>query len=211
MGDDNDGPDLTGLVAAAIGGDEAAWVALVRRYTPLARSVMSSYRVFGADAEDVGQIVWLRLIEHLSELRQPRALPMWVITTTRNECIRHLRASRRAEPFEPQAERLAADVETTGVDEALLRSERRLALLEAIAELPDHQRNLLLLLVEDPPLPYSEISRRLGIAVGSIGPTRARALRRLGSSPALAALFVQAPAPDSRGGGRRDIAAMDSR
>jgi hypothetical protein len=44
------------------------------------------------------------------------------------------------------------------------------------------------LLIEDPPVPYSEISARLGIAVGSIGPTRRRCLNKLGRHPAIAAL-----------------------
>jgi RNA polymerase sigma factor (sigma-70 family) len=75
------------------------------------------------------------------------------------------------------------------VDADLLDAERHEALLTALAELPDRQRSLLLLLIEDPPLPYEEISRRLGIPVGSIGPTRARALARVRSHLAVQALL----------------------
>ena len=45
------------------------------------------------------------------------------------------------------------------------------------------------MLISDPPLAYADISARLGIAVGSIGPTRARCLDRLRRSPHLAGIL----------------------
>jgi len=191
----NESFDPTELVAAAACRDEAAWQSLVARYTPLVASVAYGLRMRGPDFDDVAQTVWLRLVEHLGRLQEPRALPMWIITTTRNECLRQIKANRRTQPFDPVAEGTTyADSPVAGLtplagtapgepDEHLVRAARHQALLAALAELPDHQRELLLLLIEDPPLPYAEISRRLGIPEGSIGPTRARALQRLRACP----------------------------
>ncbi|MEU4423102.1 sigma-70 family RNA polymerase sigma factor [Actinoplanes sp. NPDC024001] len=170
---------VTALVAAAGEGDAGAWKALVERYAPLVASVIVKHRLFGADAEDVAQTVWLRLVEHLRDLREPRALPMWLITISRNECVRVLKAGRRLRPVDPTTENDIYSGEATEPDQALLDGERNQILLAAFAELSDRHRELLLLLTADPPISYSEISRRLGVPVGSIGPTRARALRRL--------------------------------
>jgi len=207
---DDERSAVPGLVASAVAGDERAWNELVDRYAPLVMSVAARYQLSAADAQDVSQIVWLRLVEHLAELREPRALPRWIITTTGNECVRLLRAARRTELFNPSTWIPPDDVDHAGVDKAMLSAERRQALLQALAELPDHQRRLLLLLLEDPPLSYADISTRLGVPLGSIGPTRARAMQRLRSAPALQALSEVGQEPGGRGG-RHDTAAMAGR
>ncbi len=205
---DGESMDVASLVGAAIAGDERAWQELIDRYAPLVMSVAAGFRLFGTDAEDVSQLVWLRLVEHLDELREPRALPMWLVTTTRHECIRLVRLNRRSEPVDPLVLSVGEGVDHAAVDERLLRVERSQALLEALAELSDHHRALLLLLAEDPPIPYAEIASRLGIPKGSIGPTRARALHRLRSSPALVALFEPRGEPGNREGEQRDHATL---
>jgi RNA polymerase sigma factor (sigma-70 family) len=78
-------------------------------------------------------------------------------------------------------------------DDALLRVERQAALREALAQLPVPCQQLITLLAEDPPLPYAEISARLGVPVGSIGPTRSRCLAKLRCHPAIAALASAQP------------------
>lgn len=181
--------EITDLVQTAADGDEGAWCQLVERYLPLVRSVIRWHGLYGQDAEDVAQILWLRLVEHLKDIREPRALPGWIKTTTRNECMQLLKSSRRMVPVGASVEPQPVTPAAGELDEELLRAERHQALLAALAELPEHQRNLLVLLAADPPLSYAEIGRRLGIAVGSIGPTRARALSRLRESDAVAALI----------------------
>lgn len=204
---------LAALVAAALGGDEAAWTELVERHIPLVLSVLRRFRLSPVDAEDVTQIVLLRLVEHLGDLREPRALPMWLITTTRNECVRLLRANRRLAPFDPTQDRLGIATDTAEPDDRILRAELTEAVLAALAELPERDRALLLLLSQDPPLPYKEIGRRLGMSVGSIGPTRARALDKLRASPTLVALSgsVSAPSPVGGGSERHDVAVAGRR
>lgn len=178
---------LSALVPAAREGDQHAWDTIVDRFLPLVGAIIRGHRLSEADGDDVSQTVWLRLVEHLGDLREPAALPGWIRTTTRNECLRLLAARGRVRPVDPQddaAVGLDAVVDDVA-DAELLVIERRQLLREALAELPEARRALLLLLVEVPPLAYEEISRRLGIPVGSIGPTRARALEQLRRTRAL--------------------------
>jgi RNA polymerase sigma factor (sigma-70 family) len=186
---DNEDNPVASLVAAAIDGDTASWNALVDRYSLLVLSVVRRYRLQGSDAEDVVQTVWLRLVENLRVIRQPEALPGWIATTTRNECLHVLRGHRYVVPADLGEEAWPDGTGTPAVEANLLESERHEALLMALAELPGRQRDLLLLLIEDPPLSYEEISRRLGIPIGSIGPTRARALARIRTYQAVQALL----------------------
>jgi RNA polymerase sigma factor (sigma-70 family) len=206
---DPDGQRIIDLVASAIDGDSEAWNDLVGRFAPLIVSILARYRIFGADAEDISQIVWLRLLEHLRELREPRALPLYIVRTTTNEAMRWFRATSKTRPFDPQLDVPEQLSEGAEQDDPVLRAERRSILLAALAELPAKQRDLLLLLLEDPPVPYQEISKRLGMPIGSIGPTRARALRELRDSPAIAALFDDDT--NNQGGGRHDVATLGSR
>ena len=186
-----DRTDVALLVAAAAQGDEEAWGELVDRYTPLLVSVLLRFRLSSAERQDVAQTVWLRLIEHLGSLREPRALPQWLITTAKREALRSATASTRTRPADLQDEAWASRlVSEDDQDADLVRSERHAALLEGFAVLSPRQRQLLLMLSEDPPVPYAEISRRTGIPVGAIGPTRARALERLRRTPSVQQLVT---------------------
>jgi RNA polymerase sigma factor (sigma-70 family) len=181
---------VTDLVIRARSGDKLAWDALVERYAPLIWSICRRYRLGRADADDVGQSVWVHLVDQLAELRDPAALPGWLATTTRRECVRILRDARG-----PDSAGQLRDAENTPDEQAvtaeqeLLVAERRAALREAFAELPSCCQRLIAALTEDPPVPYTEISARLGLAVGSIGPNRGRCLDKLRRHPALAALI----------------------
>lgn len=196
------------LVRAAAGGDEQAWNELVRRYAPLVFTVVRSYRLDPPDAADAFQTVWLRLVEHLDRLRDPAALASWLATTARHECCRVLRMGRRSQPFDPYDETpgpgpTALLVDRATPDEYLLRAERHQALREAFAGLPPRCRELLSLLLAVPPASYREVQRRMGIPVGSVGPTQWRCLRKLRESPALASL-MGAGQQTKRSGGERD-------
>ncbi|GHJ16101.1 RNA polymerase sigma factor [Micromonospora sp. AKA38] len=200
-------PSTTALVTAAAGGDESAWVELVRRYTPLVYSVIRSYDLSRADAADVNQTVWLRLVEQLSRVRDPQALASWLATTTRRECYRLSRLGRRTQLFDPYDDALDAyhgfsrTTDVAAPDEELLRAERRQALREGFAQLSPRCQQLLALLTADPPASYREVAERLSVPVGSIGPTQARCLRRLRDCPALAP-FLGTTATRTNGGER---------
>jgi RNA polymerase sigma factor (sigma-70 family) len=181
---------VTGLVTRARNGEWQAWDDLVDRYAPLIWSICRRHWLNSADADDVGQTVWLHLVDHLGNLRDPAALPGWLATTTRRECIRVLRAAQRplAAGCLPDAETLS-DQRTVTVEQELLAAERHTALLVALLDLPADCQRLIALLTADPPVPYAEIGARLGIPVGSIGPNRGRCLDKLRRHPAIAALI----------------------
>ena len=164
------------------------------------RATARSYRLNERDAEDVGQTVCMRLVENLSRIREPQALPKWIMTTTRNESLRVATSSRRTVPVDPLSNAID-DIGSAALiidDHELLLAEQSRALRAGLAELPAAQRDLLLLLCEDQTLSYREIGRRLAMPVGSIGPTRARGLARLRSSSALCKyLDVGCPNPQS--------------
>lgn len=175
-------PAVAELVRAAGRGNRAAWDEIVVRFTPLLIATAHRFRLGDHDAADVVQTVWLHLIEHLGELREPAALPGWLVSTTRHECSRLLARRSRQRPYDPlvpfEGDQLTPDI-AGDVAEELERFDRHEAILAGFAELSDSDRRLLALLVADPPLSYAEISARLQIPVGSIGPTRGRALKRL--------------------------------
>jgi RNA polymerase sigma factor (sigma-70 family) len=197
-----DDPEVIAMVAAARDGDVEAWNRLVDRYAPLVWSVCKTYRLSRSDAEDVGQNVWLRLVEQLPRIRVPAAVAGWIMTTTRRECLRVLRVAQRVEPADLVAER-ADDAETGhDIDEALIAYERRAALRAAFAQLSPRCQHMLSLLMQDPPVPYGVISVRLGMPQGSVGPIRARCLDRLRHCPALAAL-IEAGADNTGSGDLR--------
>jgi RNA polymerase sigma factor (sigma-70 family) len=185
MRDDSSTADL---VTRAKNGDSEAWDALVEEFAPLIWSTCRKYRLAHADVGDVAQSVWLKLVEHLDRVRDPAALAGWLATTTRRECCRVLRATCKLSADGQGLENML-DEQAMTVEHEFLVAERDAALREAFARLPPHCQQLLTLLIADPPMPYAEISARLGIPVGSIGPTRRRYLDRLRRDPAIARLI----------------------
>lgn len=185
------GHSVAELVEAAVGGDQQAWNRIVERYLPLVSSVVSKYRLSDDDTQDVSQTLWLRLVEHLGDIREPRALPAWIVTTTRNEALRLLATRKRTLCVDPQVgSELEGEPDRSELDDHLLREERNQALREGMAELRPQHRELLVLLMTDPPMPYEQISRKLGIPIGSIGPTRARSLEQLRRTTAMRTLLT---------------------
>jgi RNA polymerase sigma factor (sigma-70 family) len=128
--------------------------------------------------------VWLRLVTNLTTIREPKALPKWLMTTAQRECLALLRDRSRQVSKETIDQVVPARAEAF-----LLGAERGDAVREAVAGLSDRDRELLELLFCDPPLPYAKISSRLGMPVGSIGPTRQRCLARVRRIPSVAALL----------------------
>ena len=177
------------LVTRARNGDRQAWDALVERYTPLIWSICRSYRLDRADAEDVGQSIWLQLVSHLDAIRDPAAIPGWLTTATKRECSRVVRAARGPHAVGQFLDENIADKQTTTAEQELLAAERHAALHEAFTCLSPSRQQLMAILIEDPPVPYAEISARLGIPISSIGPTRRRCLDQLRRHPAIAALI----------------------
>ncbi|ONI89088.1 RNA polymerase subunit sigma [Saccharothrix sp. ALI-22-I] len=191
---------IAALVAAAAEGDQRAWNEIVERYTPLVLAVIYRHRLRPADAADVNQTVWLRLVEQVGKLREADALPGWIATTTRNECLRMLRIQQRTQPFDPLSadEPVSPDDAVADLDEEMEAAERRQALREGFRSLSQQCQVLLTKLMADPPPSYAAVSEQLAMPVGSIGPTRIRCLDKLRKTPAV--LRLVDPRPVGGGG-----------
>ncbi|MFD8225873.1 RNA polymerase sigma factor [Streptomyces massasporeus] len=166
------------LVADCLAGSQRAWAALVEQYSPLVWTVARSHRLDPVDCEEVYQLTWLRVYQSLARLHSPHRFPAWITTCARRESLRQYQRAGRYVPVGDGSvlDRPAAD---HGPESTLLSRERRSEVLLALSGLPARDRALLSLLSADPAPGYDEVSRRLGIARGSVGPLRARALRRL--------------------------------
>ncbi|WP_214412545.1 RNA polymerase sigma factor [Sphaerisporangium fuscum] len=158
--------------------DETAWRGLVDRFGSRMWAVARAFGLDAADAADAVQGAWLRLVESLHTIRDPERLGAWLVTTTRHEAARIARR-RSGRPLSD----LATDIPGHGDDPetAMLTEEHGRLLWEAVDSLPDPCRALLRLIVTVPDAGYAQLAQRLGMPVGSIGPTRIRCLKRLRS------------------------------
>ncbi len=202
--------DVSRLVRASAGGDQAAWNELVRRYSPLVMAITRSYQLDTVDAQDVSQTVWLRLVEHLAYLRTPDALPGWLAKTTKRECWRQIQRRHRVLPVDPHADRAMSRGEIVDPDAGILRAELGQALRDGLGELSARDQQLLRLRAADPPKSYQEISELLGMRIGSIGPSLRRSLDRLRETNAMRAYLAATPSGDgATGGDRRELAEVE--
>ena len=175
--------ELLELVAAARRGDNAAWTRLIERFDCMLRGIARSYRLCAADVDDVVQATWTRLYQHIGALREPAAIAGWLATTTRRESLRMLQVHMRERPSDNLE--LGEGTEQDRPDTELLACEDRVVLARALAALPERQRQLMMLLACEPDADYRQISAKLAMPIGSIGPIRARSLARLERHPEL--------------------------
>jgi RNA polymerase sigma factor (sigma-70 family) len=183
-----DDPSVVALVERAAGSDQGAWNDIVDRYAPLVWSICTRFQLNSQDTEDVGQTVWLLLVEQLGKLREPAALPGWLAKTTAHECLRVVTAARKSDRLGARLDDAMQFADDAVLEEEVLTAELNAGLRAAFADLPLRCQHLLALLLADPTPSYAEISAALHIPMGSIGPQRGRCLGRLRRSPALIAL-----------------------
>ena len=169
--------ELEELLQLAAAGDRTAWGTLVERYESLLWGIARSHRLDESSASDVVQTTWMRLVEHIDELRRPEALSGWLATTARNECLRMLRHQSRQIPTED--DRIPVQVVPPVDESRLLERELNAEIWHGFAALSARCQALLRMLALEPPPSYEDIGAALGMAVGSIGPTRGRCLDNL--------------------------------
>ncbi|SNT18940.1 RNA polymerase sigma factor, sigma-70 family [Actinomadura meyerae] len=165
------------LVVRARAGDGDAWARLVERHSALLWSIARSHGLNDADAGDVVQTTWLRLVERIDGLRDPAATGCWLATTARNESLRLVRRKGRDAPLVPAPRRPEPE---PGPERIVVDRDRLGRVGTALDTLPHRCRTLLRLFALAPT--HAELAAALGIPVGSVAPTRARcleALRRL--------------------------------
>ena len=166
------------MVGDAAAGDQTSWDGLVDRFAGLVWHIARAHRLGDADAADVTQTVWLRLVESLPRLREPAAVGGWLATTTRHECLRVLRISGR-ELADDSAELVEIPSQDASPDAVVELAEDRQLVRSALDRLSERCRTLLRALAYSPDDSYTDISAALDMPVGSIGPTRARCLQHL--------------------------------
>jgi RNA polymerase sigma factor (sigma-70 family) len=170
---------IADVVRRAAAGDADAWDRLIDQYGRLIWAITRDFKLVESDASDVAQTTWLRLVEHIDRLQHPQYVGAWLATTAKNECLRHLVARKRLVLLGEENGLEAVAGSEPPLDEVMLAAERARTVREAIRLLPHNWQRLMELLMMDPPTSYAEISDRLGLPVGSIGPTRGRCLDRL--------------------------------
>lgn len=166
------------LVRECLAGSESAWSALIEKYKKLVYSMPAKYQLPPDEAADIFQHVWTDLYRDLSRLEHVAGLRGWLITAAARRCLLHKR--RRQKTL--QMEELDPNIGDGQPDAAAIHEEveREQRIRDAIACLAPRCRNLVhMLFFEQPPLPYSEVARTLGLAEGSIGFIRGRCLTKL--------------------------------
>lgn len=172
------GCDNATLLARMADGDQSAWRRLIDEYDGLVRSVAASFRLQPADVHDVAQTTWLRLLQHVRAIREPERLAGWLAVTASRESLAVLRRSSRLRPL-PVVDQ-TPDATVDPARDAADRDEAR-SLWAAVAELSPRQQCLLVALFRDELDSYNDVAAKCAMPIGSIGPTRARALSRLRS------------------------------
>lgn len=190
---DRDSDRTARLLVAARAGDQRAWRSLVELHATLLAHVARSCGLGAADTADAVQLTWLKLVENLDRIREPDRLRGWLVTTCRREALRLARTAARTST-EDLRDVAGPDAGLDPVEVAIRNDSRRI-LHSAVDRLPGRQRQLLVELLrgDDAAEAYAAVAARLEMPVGSVGPTRQRALRRLGDDRGLRALHT-APA-----------------
>lgn len=174
-----DATTIATLVTSAASGDKTAWDKLVDRFAPTVWAVARGHRLNAADAADVSQTTWLKLVENLHRIEQPERVGAWLATTARRESLRVLRLSGRQVPNGDDFELVIDPDQDPSSEDRLVADHRTSIVADLVAQLPVRSQTLLRLLSADSPLSYKEISTALDMPIGSIGPTRQRALDHL--------------------------------
>lgn len=178
-------------------GDARAWQQLVQQYGRLIHSIPVRYGLNPTEVDDVGQEVFLALAQGLEQIDDPEALPAWLITTARRHSWRTLQRRKREQPLtasdlaETESQPLSTQPGMESITqhfgprvpsmaELLTGWEHQEFVIQGFAKLGSRCCKLLTAIFLDQAEPsYEEISEQLGIAKGSIGPTRNRCLQQL--------------------------------
>jgi RNA polymerase sigma factor (sigma-70 family) len=181
------------LVGRIRNGDGSAWRELVDQYEPLLRRLARQYRLSGQDMDDAIQLTWLRCLEHIDQITHADRLRGWLATVCRRESLRLATKGRREIALGEQSVTRLVDAgqEERDPGAEMARRDAHDWLSQAIRALPKKQQLVLTELLKEESRSYLDLSRRLGLPMGSIGPTRQRAIARLRQDPQLAELSLE--------------------
>jgi RNA polymerase sigma factor (sigma-70 family) len=164
-------------------GSAGAWHQVLNRYERLVYSIPLRYGLSRDDAADVAQITFTILIQNMDNLAEDSRLGAWLATVARRHTWRFMKRNQR----ETASERLegadiAESVVLLGKSDADSIEHWELSdwLDAGLSQISERCRKLLLALYFQPEQPsYAEVAEQMGMPLGSVGPTRARCLKRL--------------------------------
>ena len=168
------------LVSECLNGNQEAWSALIDKYKNLIYSVPIKLRMYD-DAPDIFQAVCLDLLAGLKQVREPRALPKWLMQATYHKCLQFRRKAENNVSLTNEAgEELPLISEQPLPERMMAELEKEQMVRDTISQLNARCAEMVrLLFYENPPRPYQEVARKLDIATGSIGFIRGRCLKKL--------------------------------
>jgi RNA polymerase sigma factor (sigma-70 family) len=167
------------LVKQCLAGKEEAWAQLIDKYKALIYSVPVRYGLPPQEAADVFQGTCMELLKRLPDLREPRALPKWLMQVAYHQCYHWKRQQQRLVSRDGETELPEPKIPPMA-EELVRQTEEEQILREAMAGLAPRCRRLVeMLFFETPARPYSEVASELQLAVGSIGLTRQKCIETL--------------------------------
>ena len=175
MREQGGGPSVEELARAARAGDGRVWGELIERYDGMVHAVVSSFRFREVDVDDIVQTVWLRAMEQIGALREPERFGGWLKRIAFRECLTLRTRARREYLDDKVAEHVVEPA--PGPEARTLQAEMQRAVRAAVATLTPRNRDVVDVLFYRPPMDYALVARTAGMPQGSIGPTRARALK----------------------------------
>ncbi|MGH3600068.1 MAG: RNA polymerase sigma factor [Pseudonocardiaceae bacterium] len=174
----DDAGSVANLLRRIGDGDPAAWDEIIRRYGRLVSATVRSFRLQEADAFDAIQMTWMRLVENAHQVRTPERLGGWLATTARRECLRILHQTKHGPNLVDMATEVIADP-SASPERRAVDADTSCVLWKLVDELSPRRRTVLRTLFTDDTCSYDQVARIVGIPLGAIGPTRARALGQL--------------------------------
>ena len=170
------------LVVACRSGDEIAWEAIISRYERLVYTIPARYGLTPTEVDDVFQSVWLSLLKNLGRIREPDRISAWLVTTARRECWERRRGADYERMVTTSFDSVLIDKEGNELapDEVVELYREQQTMRLALDQLDERCRRLLWQLYYDATIPsYSDVAEKLNMPIGSIGPLRARCLKKL--------------------------------
>lgn len=170
------------LINACRSGDEKGWESLISRYERLVYTIPARYGLTPTEVDDVFQSVWLSLMKNLDRLREPDRISAWLVTTARRECWERRRGADYERTVTTSFDSVLTDKAGNELqpDEVVELFREQQLMRQALEELDERCHKLLWMLYYDATVPsYADVAERLDMPIGSIGPLRARCLKKL--------------------------------
>jgi RNA polymerase sigma factor (sigma-70 family) len=170
--------DVSVLLHRCRQGHPQAWRSMVEQFTPVVWTVAKSWGLRPSDCEDVCQSTWAHVVKSIDTIQRPERLRTWVVTVAKRESIKYKRSAAHQVPV-ADIESDVREPDDSGPEDVVVARADHWRVHAALRQLPGPQQALVRLLLSEPALTYDEISTRLNIPRGSIGPVRNRVLRRM--------------------------------